>query len=198
MQPAQRLFLALGLTALSAASSAATTVYTSSAPFLASVAPGYYTETFDGLPAVAPTSFAAGAFSYTVSASGGLYGSGVFLGTNLPNQALTITFTGGNVTAVGGNFYATNISDVFQPTTLTLTLSDSTTVTFAPTSVSDSYRGFTSTVTITSMTMSAPGVSLYGGMDNLTVGVTAVPEPASVLLMALGAAALLVARQRRS
>ena len=197
MQTAQRLVLALGLAALSASSFAATTVYTSSASFLTHVAPGAYTETFNGLPSTPPESFASLAFAYTVSAPGGLYGSGEFLGANQPDEALTVTFTSGNVTAVGGNFYATNISDTFQAVAITLTLSDSTTVTFTPTSAADSYRGFASTLTITSLTIASPGVSLYGGLDNLTVGVSAVPEPASALLMALGVAGLLVAGRRR-
>ena len=197
MQTAHRLALTLGLAALSASSFAATTVYGSAASFLPHVAPGAYTETFNGLPSTPPDSFAGGAFAYTVSAPDGLYGSGEFLGTNLPDEALTVTFTSGNVTAVGGNFYATNISDTFQAVAITLTLSDSTTVTFTPTSAADSYRGFASTLTITSLTIASPGVSLYGGLDNLTVGVSAVPEPASALLMALGVAGLLVAGRRR-
>ena len=196
MHSAHRFLLAVGLAALSASPFAATTVYSSSASFMANVAPGSYTESFNDLPSSPPTTFASGAFSYTVSAPGGLYGSGEFLGTNLPNQALTITFAGGNVTAVGGNFYSSNISDAFQSVAVTLTLSDSTSVTFTPTSVTDSYRGFTSTLAITSLTMSAPGVSLYAGLDNLTVGVTAVPEPASWALMGLGVAGLLAARRR--
>lgn len=198
MQTAHSLVFALGLAALSASASAQTTVYTTSASFLANVAPGAYTETFNGLPSAPPASFSGGGFAYTVSAPGDLYGSGEFLGTNLPDEALTVTFTSGNVTAVGGNFYASNISDAFQPVAITLTLSDSTTVTFTPTSVADSYRGFASSLTITSLTIGSPGVSLYAGMDNLTVGVSAVPEPASALLMALGVAALLVGRRRRT
>jgi PEP-CTERM motif len=198
MQTAHSLVLALGLAALSASSSAQTTVYTSSASFLANVAPGAYTETFNGLPSAPPASFSGGGFAYTVSAPGDLYGSGEFLGTSLPDEALTVTFTSGNVTAVGGNFYATNISDAFQSVAITLTLSDSTTVTFTPTSAADSYRGFASSLTITSLTIGSPGVSLYAGVDNLTVGVSAVPEPASALLMALGVAALLVGSRRRA
>jgi hypothetical protein len=198
MQTVQRLVLALGLAAVSASSFAATTVYGSAASFLANVAPGAYTETFNGLPSTPPESFASLVFSYTVSAPGGLYGSGEFLGANQPDEALTVTFTGGGVTAVGGNFYATNISDAFQSVAITLTLSDNTSITFTPTSVADSYRGFTSSLAITSLTIGTPGVSLYAGLDNLTVGVAAVPEPASALLMALGVAGLLVAGRRRS
>lgn len=196
MQAAQRFVSAVALTVLSASSFAATTVYTSSASFLANVAAGAYTETFTGLSVTPPSVFTNGTFSFSVSAPSGLYGSGDFLGTNQVNEALTVNFTSGNVTAVGGNFYATNISDAFQAVSMTVTLNDGTSSTFTPTSAADSYRGFTSTAFITSLVISAPGGSLYSGVDNLTVGVAAVPEPASWLMMGLGVAGLLVARRR--
>lgn len=199
MKPASLHVLALGLAALSAPSFATTSVYTAPATFLAAVAPGAYTESFDGLSSAPPNVFTSGAFSYTVSAPSDIYGSGEFVGTSLPNEALTITFTSGNVSAVGGNFYATNISDAFQSVAMTVTLSDGTVASFTPTSTADAFRGFVSTSTIASLTISAPGASLYSGMDNLTVGVTtAVPEPTSALLMALGVAGLLVARRRQA
>ncbi len=197
MLHAHRYVLALGLAALSASSFADSPSYTSSATFMANVAPGAYTETFDGLASTPPTNYAGGAFAYTISAASGLYGSGDFVGTSLPNQALTVSFTSGNVTAVGGNFYVTNISDAFQSVAMTVTLNDGTAVTYTPTSVG-SFLGFTSGAAITSLTISAPGVSLYAGLDNLTVGVSAVPEPASALLMALGAAGLLMLRRRQA
>ena len=191
--------LAAALLAVSAAASAQTTTYTTSAAFLANVAPGSYTEGFgdpffSGDPSA---TFTRGAFSYTVSAPGGLYGNGTLIGTNLPAEALTVTFTGAPVTAVGGNFWATNISDVFQPTPITLTLSNGTTTTFTPSSeTAGSFRGFTSSLAITSMTIiSTPAV--YAGMDNFTVG-SVVPEPGTWLMMALGVGALVLRQQRRS
>jgi hypothetical protein len=189
---------AVALAGFAASSFASTTTYNSSASFLSNVAPGSYTETFTDFDdsGSGPSLFAGNGFSYTIFAPSDLYASGEFAGTNLPNEALTVTFTSGNVTAVGGNFYTTNISDVFQAVSVTLGLSDGTSVSFTPSSVFDSYRGFTSSVTITSLVMSAPGISLYAGIDNLTVGVTAVPEPASWALMALGVVGLLAARRR--
>lgn len=191
--------LALALVSLSA--QAASTVYTSSASFLAQVAPGAYTESFDGLdnPAPGAAAFAGGSFAYSAFAPGDLYLAGGFLGTSLPDEALTLTFTSGNVSAVGANFYATDIADTLQAVSVTISLSDGTVETFTPTSAADSYRGFVSDVAIASLTLSGPGASLYAGLDNMTVGMaTVVPEPASWLLMGVGVAGLLVARRRQA
>ncbi len=189
---------ALALAAASVAS-AQTVTYTSSAAFLPNVAAGSYTETFadPSFSGELDATFSSGAFSYVVSAPGGLYGNGTFIGTNLPNETLTITFTGAPVTAVGGNFWATNISDVFQAQPVTVTLSNGTTTSFTPTSATvSSYRGFTSTLAITSLTLSSTA-AVYAGMDNFTVG-SAVPEPTSYMLFALGLGGLLLARRRQA
>jgi len=197
-----RLFAsALALSLVSASAFADTTVYTSSSSFLADAGASIYTETFDGLDETpeGPMGFSSGAFSYDISAPGYTYASGDFLGTSLPNEALTISFLSGNVYAVGGNFFAVNLSDAFQSVQISLSLSDGTTVSFTPTSQSDSFRGFVSDTAITSLTIGAPGVSLYGSVDNLTVGIgaAAVPEPASWALAALGLVGVAAAVRRR-
>lgn len=195
MNFAHPLIASAALVCLSASSYAAT-VFTSSASFLANVQPGAYTEAFTGLGPTPPASFSGGGFGYSISAPDGPYASGDFIGTNLPNQLLTVSFSSGTVTALGANFYATNFSDVFQAVSLTLTLSDGTVETFTPSSVADSYRGFISTVAITSLTIGGPGISLYAGLDNLTVGM-AVPEPTGLSLAGLALAGLFVARRRK-
>lgn len=189
----------LAFLALSAAlitSSHATVIYTSAASLLANVTGGSYTNNFDGLSSPAPGAavFTGGGFSYSAFAPSDLYASGDFFGTSQINEALTITFTSGNVFAFGANFFATDIMDAFQSVSITLTLSDGTTETFTPTSMSDSYRGFLSNVAITSLIIGGPGQSLYAGLDNLTVGT--VPEPTSWALLGLGLIGFLVARRR--
>lgn len=186
--------------AAASAASAQTVTYTTSASFLANVLPGSYTETFadDSFSGDPSAGFTGGAFAYTVSAPGGLYGNTILIGTNLPNEALTITFTGAPVTAVGGNFWATNISDAFQAQPVVVTLSNGTTTSFTPTSATvNSYRGFTTALPITSLTLTSTA-SVYAGMDNFTVG-SAVPEPGTYAMMALGLAAMggFVARRRK-
>lgn len=201
MQSYHRFLSVVSLTLLSASSFAATTTYTSAASFLPQVTAGSYLENFNSFDDEGPATFSSGGFSYAVSATSGIYGSGEFIGSNQPYEVVTISFTSGNVTAVGGNFFATDISDSFFANPVTLTLSDATTVTFTPSSLLDSYRGFTSDVVITSLTLTVPTVafnSRYPALDNLTVGVAVVPEPSSWLLMGLGVAGLAaVARRRR-
>lgn len=198
MSSSLRLFSAAALTVLSASAFATSTVYTSSAVFLAEVAPGAYFQNFDNLsdPDVGAVLFSGNGFSYSAFAPSDIYLSGGFLGTSQINEALTLTFTSGNVTAIGGNFFVTDLSDNFLSVAVHLTLSDGTTVDFTPTSLTDSYRGFISNVTITSLTMSGPGASRYAGLDNLTIG-AAVPEPGTWALMGLGLAGLAAAARRR-
>ena len=194
---------ALTVALLSSAASAATTVYTSSADFLATVAPGAYFENFDAtvfdtIPYTA--SFSSGAFAYTVSAPLGVYAGSGLLGAADDLDVLTLSFTSRNVTALGGNFFATNDADDFQAVTVTYMLDDGTTGTLQPRSVIDAYRGFVSTSPIRSLVISAPPL-LFASVDNLTVGAAVasvaapVPEPGSVALV-LAAAGLFLLRRR--
>lgn len=200
--PMKQILAMLALGAAIAAPSHAGAIYTTSAAFLPNVAAGSYTNTFTGASDSPQTSYASNGFAYTISAASGLYSNGDFIGTNLPDQALLITFTGAAVTAIGANFYATNLSDAFQAIAITALLSDGTSSIFTPTSVANSYRGFTTDVAITSLRITAAGTSLYAGLDNLTVGranaVNAVPEPASLALVGIGFLGLAAARRRRA
>jgi hypothetical protein len=176
---------------------AATTVHTDLTSFLAAVAGGAYAETFSGTE---DTSFAGGGYSYTVSAPDGTYASGSDLGTNQAEQALTITFTGSPVSAVGGNFYATDINPDFQPEIITVTLSNGDGASFLPASKS-SFVGFTTSAPITSLTVSFYDPNWFGRyatVDNLTVGMNAalVPEPGQWALMAMGLAGLALLKRR--
>lgn len=190
------------LAVLAAAGSANAAVYTSSAAFLPNLAPGFYLEGFGAVAAGPAASLNFGpvnGYSYTVGTPAGsvsgLYNDPGLISTDNATDAIQITFTGAPVTAVGGNFWSTDINFAAIPATVTLQLSDGTTEVFNSTSSAD-FRGFTSGVAITSMTINAADVPVnaWATLDNLYVG-AAVPAPGSLALVGLGA--LVAGRRRR-
>jgi hypothetical protein len=190
------------------AARAQTTTYTTSADFLAAVQGASYTETFDGtLEAVSAVSysFLQNGFGYTVTVppptfdTMPVYRNGIFIGNLTDGESLVFTFTTGNVTAVGGNFFLTNLTDNFVSSPITVTLNDGTTTTYTPTGV-DTFLGFTSTVAITSLTLSVTNIATYNSVDNLIVGTTsAAPEPGSLALVlpVMGAVGMVIRKRQR-
>ncbi len=128
----------------------------------------------------------------------GIYNSGSFYGANVPADAVTLTL-GGGVRAVGGQWFQTNISDVFQGNPVTLTFSDGFTTTWTPANAAE-FRGYVSGTVLTSVVVSAGGViggvGNYASMDNVVV--SSVPEPATMTALALGAAAMLRRRNKKA
>jgi len=170
-------------------------VFTSAGAFQTAIAsdPGQYLNSFGS--STASWSGGTPTMSYTMSATSGLYSDGNFIGTNGPNEALLMTFTSGNVRAVGGSYFTTNISDVFQPgSTINITYSDGGTDSYIAGSTSQ-FRGYVSGTVLTSMsiTSTGPDASRFLSMDNVVT--STVPEPATMTAMALGALALLKKRK---
>jgi hypothetical protein len=100
----------------SGAARATTTVYTDQAAFLAAIS-AVATDDFDDL-AVAPLGNAitrsAGDYSYQMSADQGLWGAGEngdgWVSTNNAGDAITFGHFTGGVSAIGGNFFGSNVS----------------------------------------------------------------------------------------
>jgi len=196
---------AVGAAAVSLATGAGyatTNVYTNSGDFLSNVQPGFYLETFAGVP-VGPAgpllSFSNGTFSYDITAVGGgtnqLFNNPGLVSTDSALDAIVITFTSGNVTAVGGNMWGTDINFVAIPASMTITLSDGTVEVYNANSAT-AFRGFVSDMLITSLTIDAADLpaNAWSTLDNLYVG-AAIPAPGGVALLGLGG--LLAARRRR-
>jgi len=185
----------------------------------------WYLNTFtgitDGTPLSSPMPFTGitvgtGPFSYNVaSAPGddGLYGIPdlVTLGANDlstfdPNTVLTITFTSGNVTAVGGNFFTTDLNGSPVPDLVTVLLSGGSPVTLSASG--NDFWGFLSTpgVFITGLTITPPVgnendfaafANFYAGaVPNGTSGTA--PEPATFVLLGAGLIAGGLLRKRLS
>jgi subtilisin-like proprotein convertase family protein len=148
--------------------------YTDRTTFLTHVAAGFFDNPFaDAVPGDIPSvSYTNGGWAYTVTASSDdLFNDTGLISTNLASDAIVVTFTGTPVTAVGGNFWASDVSVAPTGTDITITLSDATTVTFTSTGPTD-FRGFTTAAPITTITIDAPdtGGNFWPTMDNLIIG----------------------------
>jgi hypothetical protein len=157
---------------------ASAAVYTTKASFLANVQSGYYEETFasvGGGPVQMLSFGPINGFAYDVTASTGqLFNDPGLISTDLAGDQLVLTFIGSPVTAVGGNFWATDIAFNVIPSNVTITLSDGTIEKYLAVANSD-FRGFTSAVPITKVTIDAADTpaNAWATMDNLIVGVAA-------------------------
>lgn len=194
----------LGVVALASSAlvgSASATTYTSSGTFLPHVAPGAYFNDFSSVASgsSAALSFSGGGYSYIVNSSStadDLYNDTGLISTNFDDESILITFTGAPVTAVGGNFWSTNINVAPVSSPIVLALSDGTFETYTSSSASD-YRGFITSVPITSMVISDGAASVWPTLDNLTVGAAApTPEPATLSM--LGGVIVTALRRRRA
>lgn len=196
---------ALASLALFGATAHAATVYTSPADFLPLVAAGSYTETFSIMvpdsPFAAFTSPLTG-FGYTVTGgTGDIYINNI-IGNDTSNTSLTFTFTGAPVTAIGGNFFTTDISDGVKAGPISITLSDGTVESYTSSATTPDFRGFISDVPITSFTLAPGGNGNFNTVDNLVIGQAAaavVPESGSfaLALPALAMVGAVVIKRRK-
>lgn len=192
-------FAAASAALVAASTAMATDTYNDLTTFLNNVQPGFYAEDFSGVPvggAGPLLSFSDGTFSYDITATGGgsndLFNDPGLVSTDSALDALVVTFTSGNVTAVGGNFLATDFFFLPINAEMTLTLNDGTIVNFN----GSDFAGFTSNVGITSLTIDADDTfeNAWSAIDDLWVG-QVIPSPASFALLGMGG--LLAGRRRR-
>jgi hypothetical protein len=211
-------FAILGLSAVSLvpAVASAATVFTDRTAFLANLQSGSYTETFNSLPISflsSPRNFSQGGFSYDATAADNFFPAGtaadVWLVTNRAQDSIVFNFTGGNVTAVGGFFFGSDVNGNFASGNIRVTLDDGTTETITN-ATTTSFLGFTGSVPITSLTVAAiqPPTTppfLFPTVNDFTVGQqvvttpTGIPEPSStagLVAMPLGIALWSLFRRR--
>jgi len=187
-------------------------IYTSQSAFQSVLASGSYLETFESLGAgglgVGSMNFSGGTptFTYTITAVGDeLWGltdsglpSGQAISTTTPDVNMVITFTSGNVTAVGGDFFLTDWDESRMAGTLRVTLNDGTYQDLnSYVSGTPDFVGFTTDISnpITSLTFN-PVSGSYASLDNLRVGAV-VPEPVNVAMGIFGLGLVGVTAGRR-
>jgi hypothetical protein len=136
-----------------------------------------------------------GSTAWQATALGGIYvGSGGQLSTNNADAALTLSFSSGDVYAIGGNFFLTDINFGFLPGLVQVELADGSSY-IANIQSANAFSGFVSLGSaISQITISPFGVqpNAYVTATNLCFGV--VPAPGAAALLAVAG---LVGRRRR-
>ena len=170
---------------LTGALPAAVTVYTAYSEFVSGLS-SLKTETFDALPlgfnSDAPINFTTGSYSYWASSPRGLYTVGsvadVWLSNNFALEPLLLSFSPSSVTAVGGNFFATDFDGLAASGSVTVATDDGSVVTVFDTQ-KDSFVGFVSTSRILSLSVTAdnapPRAFMWPTANNLVFGEVAPP-----------------------
>jgi hypothetical protein len=202
---------AAALLAAAGASQAAITVYTTQASYLAAItSPGVDTYTGFSITGSTPSPItrSAGPYTYTASVSTtSFFGAGTtanpWLSTNTATDSITFNAFSGGVSAIGGNFFGSDISGLFAAGNVLLVATDSLGATSTQTitgATTSSFLGFVSTGLVTSLVLSAvqPATPLWPTADNLTLGIAAVPEPQTyaMLLAGLGFVGFMARRRR--
>ena len=113
-------------------------------------------------------------------------------------DTLTLSFSGGAPTAVGGNFFPDPLMGNAAGVSISLSLNDGTGYSFTSITGSDwPFVGFTSSTPITSLTFAIPKTGDIVAIDNIVVGHSAIPEPSTyALFFGLGALGLCAWRRR--
>ena len=130
--------------------------------------------------------------AWTATADGGLFASDGIMSTNAVAAPLTLTFSSGNVFAIGGNFFNTDFDFGTVPSLIEVRVND---ISYVFNSSSDDFAGFVSTsgaIQAITFTPYGSGEGKFASTDHVVVG--AIPSPAA---LALGALAGLIRRRRR-
>jgi serine protease inhibitor len=147
-----------------------TQLFTDQAAWDASAAINGATVAFDnmaGIPAATSIDILIGTTNVTLSAPGGMYTNGTFIGTNNLNEPITISFNP-PVYGIAGNFFDTDITDTVINGNLTATYSDGAVDTRLVTTNTETF-GYFSENMLTSVVLSSPTTNAFISLNNLSI-----------------------------
>jgi len=162
--------------------------FTNQADFLNAIQPGFYLNNFASLPnfdlVASPTNFSNGTYSYTASATDGLYGvspnSNRALSTNNLSQSITFNNFTPNITAIGGYFFGTNFDGDPTSVTVTASVNGGSASLQATTGSATNFFGFVSDDGSPILSLTQSVGTQFATVDDLIVA-QAVPEPLTLL-----------------
>lgn len=181
--------------------------FTDQASFVAALNAGYLVEDFEsrtGQVYAAPLAISNGTFGASISTSAQALlvfnmGADDYLTTSITTAGfsapITIAFTTGNVTAFGGNFFVESAFGGVVAGTVTVAFSDGSVFPLVN-QTSTSFFGYVGDAPIASVTISPDASQRFVGIDDLHIGSSPIPGPASAGLLAVAAA--LTGRRRRA
>jgi hypothetical protein len=184
--------------------------YTDKTSFMAALASSS-TDNFNDLPnfslVSSPLNRTVGSYAYTAIANGGLLTapgsdfSDVWLTTG-NSSSLAFTINAGGPTAIGGFFFATNLSTLLTSDTVSVSINGGLFVQSVSTNSATNFFGWVSTdgTQISSLSVSSSGIPRFPTANDLIFGqanVSAVPEPTSLALFGIGACVAGVGAARR-
>lgn len=182
-------------------------VYTDKTAFMAALAPGYYTETFNTLAIntviASPIVLNSGSNQFQASSSSSFYNASpssgeVWLSTSNASSSISFGLFAGSPTAIGGYFFLTNLSGAPVNGTINANLNSGASSSSVTTSSPTNFIGFISTnnTSITSLVLSTS--SSWVTVNDLIVGnAISVPEPSSYLFALLASGVMVKLSRRR-
>ncbi|WP_445452894.1 T9SS type A sorting domain-containing protein [Flavobacterium sp. 25HG05S-40] len=136
---------------------------TSAATYGATVA----TNNMAGIPAATTINLTIGTTNVTLSAPGGMYSNGNFVGTNNTNEAITISFNP-PIYGIAGNYFVTDITDNVISGNVTATYSDGAIDTRTVATDTETF-GYFSVAPLTNVVVSSTSVGPFISLNNLSI-----------------------------